>query len=189
MIDDKIFLSAAYRLGSALLQVNEDGQSYEVLWQDRRNLLTHWSTAIHVDGYLYGFSGRHENEARFRCLELATGEVVWETRGYDGDLNDFTEDSQAGGVIDRNTGEKVPWPLYGRGSKIQIGDKFIVLGERGTLALVKVNPEEFEELARTSYKAIGYPAWAAPVLSRKRLYLRAESGLVCLDLAASPVAE
>ena len=185
VIGDKIFLSAAYRLGSALLQVNEDGQSYQVLWQDRRNMLTHWSTAIHVDGYLYGFSGRHESEGRFRCIELATGKVVWETRGYDGNLNDFKQDPESGGTIERASAKKVPWPLYGRGSKIQIGDKFIVLGERGTLALVKVNPERFEELARTSYKAIGYPAWAAPVLSRSRLYLRAENGLVCLDLAAA----
>jgi hypothetical protein len=58
-----------------------------------------------------------------------------------------------------------------------------VLSERGTLALVKVSSEKFEEVSRTSYPEIGYPAWAAPVLSRKRLYIRDEHDLICLDLA------
>ena len=58
-----------------------------------------------------------------------------------------------------------------------------MLGERGTLALVKINPEKFEEISRTSFPEIHYPAWAAPVLSRGRLYLRSEDHLLCLDLA------
>jgi len=184
VIGDKIFLSSAYRLGSALLQVNEDGKSYEVLWRNRRNMLTHWSTAIHVDGYLYGFSGRHEREGSFRCLDLKNGKVLWETSGFGGNINDLRQDPITGKIKDKN-GNTIPWPFFGRGSKIQIGDKFIVLGERGTLSLVKINPEKFEEISRTSYKQIRYPAWTAPVLSRKRLYLRSEDTLICLDLARS----
>ncbi len=170
VIGDKIFISAAYQTGSALLQVGADGKSYKQLWRDRRNMQTHWSTPFHVDGYIYGFSGRHESEAMFRCIELETGKVVWETSGFEGDLSDLAQDSQTGR------------PYYGRGSKIRIGEKFIVLGERGTLALVKINPKKFEEIARTTYPQIHYPAWTAPVLSRKRLYLRGENALICLDL-------
>ena len=182
VIGDKIFLSAAYKLGSALLQINEDGMGYKELWRNRRNLLTHWSTPFHVDGYIYGFSGRHEQEATFRCINLKTGDVEWETTGYDGELSDLSQDPQTGEIVDKKTGKAVPWPFFGRGSKIQIGDRFIVLGERGTLALVKVNPKKFEELARTSFPEVNYPAWTAPVLSRKRLFLRSENALLCLDL-------
>ena len=74
---------------------------------------------------------------------------------------------------------------FGRGSKIRVGDQFIVLGERGTLALVNIDNEKLDEVARASYKQIHYPAWTAPVLSRKRLYLRCEDALICLDLAPS----
>jgi len=182
VIGDKIFLSAAYKQGSALLQVNEDGKSIKEVWRDRRNMLTHWSTAIHVDGYIYGFSGRHEQEATFRCIDLKTGKVEWETTGYEGELGGLSQDPRTGEIVDSKTGETIPWPFYGRGSKIQIGDRFIVLGERGTLALVKINAKKFEELARTSFKQIGYPAWTAPVLSRKRMFLRSEKTLICLDL-------
>lgn len=182
VIGDKIFVSAAYRVGSALLQVNKDGTSYKELWRNRRNMLTHWSTAIHVDGSIYGFSGRHEQEGRFRCIDLKSGQVQWSTTGYEGDVKDLAQDPQTGRIIDRKTKEPIPWPFFGRGSKIRVGDKFIVLGERGTLALVNVNPKTFQEISRTSYKQITWPAWTAPVLSRKRLYLRDEDSLLCLDL-------
>src|SRR5690606_12615556 len=60
VVDDTILLSAAYRVGSALLRVKPDGTSYEVVWEDRRNLHSHWTTPIYVDGHYYGFHGRHE---------------------------------------------------------------------------------------------------------------------------------
>ena len=41
---------------------------------------------------------------------------------------------------------------------------------------------EGEKISRTSLKQIHYPAWTAPVLSRKRLFLRSENALVCLDM-------
>lgn len=182
VIGDKIFLSSAYQYGSALLQVNTDGKSYEVLWRNRRNMLTHWSTAIHVNGSIYGFSGRHEQEGSFRCLDIKDGKVLWQTSGFAGKLNDLKQNPTTGGILDKN-GKAIPWPFFGRASKIQIGNKFIVLGERGTLALVKISSEKFEEISRTSYKQIHYPAWTAPVLSNKRLYLRCEDALICLDLA------
>ncbi len=186
VVGNQIFISAAYQVGSALLEVQPDGKSVKEVWRNRKNMLTHWSTTIACDGYLYGFSGRHEQEGSFRCLELATGDVVWETLGYDGELSELTQNRQTGEIRNRETGQPVPFPFFGRGSKIQVGNKFIVLGERGTLALVKVSSKKFEEISRTSYKSINYPAWAAPVLSRQRLYLRSERSLLCLDLAAKP---
>lgn len=182
VVGDKILLSAAYRKGSVLLQVGKDGKSVKQLWENKRNLLTHWSTPIHVDGYVYGFSGRHEREGSFRCLDLKTGKVLWRTSGFEGSIEDLAQDPTTGAIIDKKTKKPIPWPFYGRASKIQVGDQFIVLGERGTLAQVKVNPKKFEEISRASYKQISWPAWAAPVLSRKRLYLRDENSLICLDL-------
>lgn len=185
VIGDKIFLSAAYDVGSALLQVNEDGNSFRELWRNPRNMLAHWSTPLVVGDSIYGFSGRHENQGELRCLEVATGKVVWKTSGYAGLLANLEQDPATGAIREKDSGKVIPFPFYGRGSKILADGKFIVLGERGTLALVKVNPEKFEEISRTSYPEIGYPAWAAPVLSRKRLYLRDERNLICIDLAPS----
>ena len=183
VVDDKIFLSAAYQVGSALLEVNPNGKSYKELWRDPTNMMTHWSTSIFHDGYFYGFSGRHERGATMRCVKLSDGKVMWETDGTSPVADKVKQNQITGKFQWIDTGKPAPWPSYGRGSAILADNKFIVLGERGTLAIVKVDPEKFSEVCRTSFPQITYPAWAAPVLAHKKLYLRSESHLICLDFA------
>lgn len=184
VVDDQIFLTAAYDTGAALLKVHPDSAGYDVVWSDPDGMSCHWSTPIYKDGCVYGFSGRHEQEAMFQCVELKTGKLVWETRGYDGPLDELEQDPDSGRIRNRETKQVIPWPFFGRGSKILVEDRFVVLGERGTLALVKASSDKFEELARVSAPELKYPCWAAPVLSRGRLFLRAEDNLICLDLRA-----
>lgn len=179
VIDDYIFLSAAYETGAALLQVNPAGTDYEVVWRNKRGMSTHWSTPIYRDGCIYGFSGRHEEEGMLQCVDLKTGELQWETNGYEGPLSQLRINGQ-GDIIDVNG---KPVTIFGRGSKIAVDGKYIMLGERGVLALARLNRDKFEQISRASYKQIRYPAWAAPVLSRGRLYLRSEDNLICLDIA------
>ena len=176
-------VSAAYRLGAALLKVQPDGKSYDVVWKSPTNLLAHWSTAIAHDGAIYGFSGRHENEGIFRCLQADTGEVLWESPGMaEADLKGLTQGAD-GKIIDSKTKTNIPWPLYGRASKIMADGKFIVLAERGgMLSLVKVDKSHYEEISRCEVPGMHYPSWSAPVLSRGRLYLRCEDRLICLDV-------
>ena len=126
-------------------------------------------TPIYHDGFLYAFSGRNEPDASFRCVEFKTGKVMWERD------ESWPPHSR-------------PTPnVYGRGSCIMADGKLIVLGEGGLLGLFKVNPKTPEEISRWQVPQLSHPCWAAPVLSRKRLYLR--SGLhegchlVCLNLA------
>ena len=182
VVDDTILLSAAYRVGSTLLKVAPSGNDYEVVWSDPRNLMTHWSTAIHLDGCYLGFSGRHENEGALRCIDAATGDVRWETTGFDRPLSDLARGPD-GEIIDVATKQVIPWPLFGRGSSILVDGKFIILAERGgTLALAKATTESYQEISRCTIPQMHYPSWTAPVLSRGRLYLRCEDALICLDL-------
>ena len=58
----------------------------------------------------------------------------------------------------------------------------IALGEGGLLGLFKLNPQQPEEISRWQVPLLHFPCWAAPVLSRKRLYLRSEDRLVCLSM-------
>lgn len=181
VVNDTILLSAAYRVGSVCLKVAEDGKSCEEIWSDPRSLLTHWSTSIYLDGHYLGFSGRHENEGALRCIDAKTGDVAWETIGFDR-VQDLTRGPN-NEIIDRTTGETIPFPLYGRASKIMADGKFIVLAERGgTLALLKAQTSGWEEISRCTIPQMHYPSWTAPVLSRGYLYLRCEDALVCLDL-------
>ncbi len=164
VVDDLIFISAAYyKVGSVLLRVKPDGKGVEEVWRGL-SLETHWTTPIYHDGHLYAFSGRNEPDARFRCVDFKTGELLW----------------------DRDES----WPphstrtpsVFGRGSCILADGKLIALGEGGLLGLFKLNPKQPEEVCRFQVPSLHYACWAAPSLSRGRLYLRSEDRLVCLNL-------
>ena len=184
VLDDRILLGAAYRMGSEFLQVAPDGKSVDVLWTDGQVLATHWTTSINANGAFFGFSGRHENEATLQCVEVESGRVIWETFGV-ADPQSIVVSGL--GARDRDTRRPIPWPFYGRGSAILAENRLIVLAERGgMMALLEANPEKWVEISRCEIEGLSYPCWAAPVLSRGRLYLRSEDLLVCLDLMEKP---
>jgi outer membrane protein assembly factor BamB len=166
VVGNRVFLSETYGPGSALLEV-KPGACKEI-WTDRdkgirdKSMRCHWNTPIHIDGYLYGCSGRHINEAELRCIELATGKVLWRKPGLT------------------------------RTSLLWVDKHFICLGEDGILRLLKVNPDKYEEVSSVELKHPGAdgrpepllnePCWAAPILSHGLLYLRGADRLVCLEL-------
>ena len=169
--DDLILLSNCYyKTGSVCLRVKKGGKSVEEVWRGLQ-LEIHWTRPVLLDGFLYAFTGRNEPDARFRCVEMATGEVKW----------DREEGWPNGGHAKLGPDDKAP-DVFGRGAAILADGKLIVLGEAGLLGLFKPNPEKIEELARWQVRKLSYPCWAAPVLSEKRLFLRDEDHLVCYDL-------
>jgi outer membrane protein assembly factor BamB len=170
--DDLIFISSAYfKSGSVLLRVRPDGKAVDEVWRGLQ-LEMHWARPILHAGNLFAFSGRNEPDARFRCVEFATGRVKWE-RG---------EGWPNAGHSKLEEGEKPP-NVFGRGSLILAEGKLIALGEAGLLGLFRPNANKVEELARWQVPGLRYPCWAGPVLANKRLYLRSEERLVCYDLS------
>jgi len=157
---DLVLISECYSVGSSVLRVKPGG--YEVVWLDGRkrdqSLATHWNTPIHLDGFVYGSSGRHTAEAELRCVELATGKVQWSM------------------------------PRLTRSSLLSVDGHLVCLGEDGALRLLKADPKKYEEVGKLVLKSpegeplLKYPAWAAPILSHGLLYVRGKDRLVCLDL-------
>jgi outer membrane protein assembly factor BamB len=164
VVDDLILLSAAYyKIGSVLLKVKPDGKGVDEVWRNTV-LEVHWTTPIYHEGVVYAFSGRNEPDAKFRCVEFRTGKLMW----------DRDEKWQP---------HSTPTPpVYGRGSCIMADGKLIALGEGGLLGMFKVNAKEPEEISRFQVPQLHYACWAAPVLAHKKLYLRSEDRLVCLDV-------
>lgn len=162
VVGSRLLLTECYELGGAVLDL-EGGKLREV-WTDRerpsrvKSMRAHWMTPIVVDGYAYVSSGRHRNEAELRCVEVATGKVVWREPGLT------------------------------RSSLLLVDGHFVCLGEDGYLRLVKVNPRKYEEVSAVLYKdsdgqpLLEEPCWAAPILSNGLLFLRSERRLVCVEL-------
>ncbi len=168
VVGDRVFISETYGPGSALLKA-KPGADPEVVWSDDKkglgdkSMQCHWMTPIHHDGYLYGSSGRHTAGSELRCIELATGTVMWSEPGLT------------------------------RCSLLMVDGHFVCLGEDGVLRLLKVNPKKYEEVSKVVLRdpketaddapsLLRYPCWAAPVLSHGLLYVRGEGRLVCLEL-------
>jgi outer membrane protein assembly factor BamB len=156
VVGDRIFLSETYGPGSALLKIKPGG--CEELWTDAdrpprgKSMQCHWMTPIYVDGYLYGCSGRHEGNAELRCIELATGKVMWREPGLS------------------------------RTSLLLVDNHFVCLAEDGVLRLLKVNPNQYEEVSQLSLPELQAPCWAAPIVAHGLLYVRGRNRLICLEL-------
>jgi len=179
--NDLVLISGAYyRIGSVLLRVKPGGGTFEEVWRSPTQpsqrepgssrlaepvLEAHWATPVLHEGYLYAFSGRNEPDATFRCVEFKTGKLMW------------TRDERW------RSHSSVQPPVYGRGSVILADGKLIALGEGGKLGIFSPNPKEPKEICAWQVPQLHYPCWTAPVLARKRLYLRSEDNLLCFDLS------
>jgi len=75
VIEDRIFVSAEYGPGAAVLQVN--GSNLNELWASDDVLSNHYATSVYSGGYLYGFHGRQEFGQSFRAVEMESGQVKW----------------------------------------------------------------------------------------------------------------
>lgn len=71
---DKIFISTGYKNGCALIDISR-GRPVE-LWRNK-NLSTHFSTAVIIDGFIYGIDGNAGTDAYLKCLDLKNGSVRW----------------------------------------------------------------------------------------------------------------
>lgn len=162
IVDREVFVTEAYGPGASLIRMKPGG--YELVWRDppgrQHSIAAHWSTPVYRDGYLYGSSGEKPGPAELRCIEWATGKVIWAQPGLH------------------------------RTSQLLVDGHLVVLAEYGELLLVAAEPSGYRELARAvladaaGRRLLRYPAWAPPALANGLLYLRAEGRLVALRLAA-----
>jgi outer membrane protein assembly factor BamB len=84
--------------------------------------------------------------------------------------------------LDLKTGA-IKWeePQKGRCALIAAEGHLIILGERGTLQLAEINPARLVSKGELP-DVLTFKAWAMPALAKKRLYVRDQKQLVCLDL-------
>jgi outer membrane protein assembly factor BamB len=178
VFDNRVFISASYRTGSALVDVRPDF-THRVIWTTQEIGL-HFNTAIHRDGYLYGFDGRNEPDASLACVDAATGKVVWRKSP------EWTESFEVGGERRQQV-----LSTY-RGALLDVDGQFLCLGEMGHLLWLNLTPKGYKEVAR-AWLFAARESWTLPVLSRGLLYVAqntrdALSGtpprLLCYDLRA-----
>jgi putative pyrroloquinoline-quinone binding quinoprotein len=178
VFDNKVFISASYRTGGALVEIRPDF-THRRLWTTQEFGL-HFNTPVYRDGYLYGFDGRNEPDASLACVDAASGKVMWREKP------EWMETIEAGGRRQQQ--------LVGtyRGSLLAVDGQFLCLGELGHLLWIDLTPKGYKEVSR-AWLFAARESWGLPVLSRGLLYVAqntrdflsgARPRLLCYDLRA-----
>ncbi len=72
--DGQIFVSSAYGVGCAMLDVT--GSSPKILWRNKE-MTNQFATCILWDGHLYGVIAEEPRGDGIKCMDWATGKVKW----------------------------------------------------------------------------------------------------------------
>ena len=128
IVGDRIFISASYETGAALVRVQ--GTALSEIWSSDEAMSNHYATSVVHNGILYGFHGRQEFNPSFRAVELETGKVRWSVDQFHAGTVTLAGDTL---LILRETGELL---LAGASP-----DRFNVLAKAQILpATVRANP-------------------------------------------------
>ncbi|MEZ5354413.1 MAG: PQQ-binding-like beta-propeller repeat protein [Bryobacteraceae bacterium] len=156
IFDNRVFISATYRTGGALLEITPDFK-HKVLFTTPEFGL-HFNTPVYKDGYLYGFDGRNEPDASLACLDPKTGKIVWRENP------EWTETFEINGQQRQQTLSTF------RGTLLAVDGDFLCLGELGHLLWMSLTPKGYKQISR-AWLFAARESWALPVLSRGLLYL------------------
>lgn len=120
---DVVYCSAGYNVGSAAVKISRQGDEFsaEEIWRvhGHKNVANHWSTPVYQDGYLYGmFSFKKYGNGPLKCVELATGKVVWSKEGF------------------------------GPGNCIIVDGHILALSDDGHVVLAEASPKRYREVSR-----------------------------------------
>jgi outer membrane protein assembly factor BamB len=75
---NRFFISAGYDHGAALVEVLENGDTFEArtVWQNNR-MKNRFSSSVLYEGFIYGL-----DEAILACMDAGTGELKWKGGRY-----------------------------------------------------------------------------------------------------------
>lgn len=167
----KIVVSNFYN-GAIAVEVAEDGNSVKKLWASDPTDRNH-KTGLNIlmgspvirDGHLFGFAGKGE----MRCLNMETGEQVWE---------------------DKNPAKAKRDSYFATAFFTPHADKYFIFNDQGELMIAKFNKKGYEEISRTkvlkpsTFVRGRNIVWSHPAYANKCMFVRNSEELVCIDLSA-----
>ena len=176
-----LFVTSFYN-GPMMLRLDESQPAASLLWKGDSNseqrtdkLHSIFSTPFLQDGYIYGVC----SYGQLRCLAADTGQRIWESLEATGSTGN------ARGLDDR----------WANAFLIKHGDRFFLSNEKGDLIIAKLTPRGYEELSRANLLKPTNPmagrdvVWSHPAFANKRVYMRNDEEIICVDLAAVSAGE
>ncbi len=159
--DNRIFLCAGYGAGSMMIQVNKNGDKYEVEKLDEykpdQGMALEQQTAVYYKDHLFGIMPNDAGVMRNRFVCYSPDNLrkpVW--------------------VSSKKS-------RFGLGPFMVIDDKFFILNDDATLSVVSASTTKFEELHKVNFFK-GHDAWAPMAYSKGKLLLRDEKKMACISI-------
>jgi outer membrane protein assembly factor BamB len=165
----QLLVSSFYN-GSMLLELA--GGAAAMVWKGRSDseintdgLHAVVNTPVISGDYIYGIC----SYGQFRCLNLKTGERVWETMDV--------------------TKEKARWAS---GFIVRQGDRYFINNDRGELIIARLSPEGYQETDRTplikptsnsgNRRELGAVNWSHPAYANRHIIARNDEEIISIDL-------
>jgi outer membrane protein assembly factor BamB len=154
---DSVFLTAAYNVGSAVVDVDEDGKGEE-RWRDRRSLALEFATPVFVDGRIVAVDGVSGRAGALVAIDPKSGEELIRTS--------LTFDQEVG----EGDRKRTLSTSLGKGTVMVADGALWALGDTGQLVTVKQGEEDFEVISQAP---LFYAAetWTPPVICNGLLYV------------------
>ncbi|HEY1191431.1 MAG TPA: PQQ-binding-like beta-propeller repeat protein [Gemmata sp.] len=163
---DYLFVGG-YRGKNLMLKLLSDKPGVEVVFKDKKEL---GMSPVNVQpfeekGIIYG----HTDDGLLYAVEVPSGKRLWESTGAVGGEEAKGSDTA---FIVKN------------------GDRFFFFAETGDLVIGKMTPKGYEEISRAKIldqtnNAFGRKVvWCQPAFADKKMYVRNDKEIVCVDLAA-----
>jgi len=162
--DGKIFFSAGYGAGSALIQIKERGGRFTVEFLQKYKpldgLASEQQTPVFLNGYLYGIQPKDAGEMRNQFVCCKSGN----TRKF---------------IMNSGKTER-----FGLGPYIFADGKFFILNDDGEMSIVNASPSHFKVSDRRKIFD-GQDSWGPLAITGGYLLMRDSKQMVCLDIRAN----
>ena len=167
----KLFLSVFYD-GARLIELDQEKVAARELWH-RQGTSERRTDALHAmisppyifQNHVYGI----DSYGQMRCLELASGDRVWEN------LEAVTQGRWGTAFMVRNTSDNRTW----------------MLNERGELVVADLSPQGYREIDRAKIiepttelkqRPEGTVLWSHPAFAGTQVFARNDRELICVEL-------
>ena len=178
--------------------IGVDADTGEILWKYAHvtDYVVNANTPLYHEGYVFTVSGYGTGSQMFRLsddgksiqriwsqdmIDSQMGAVVL----VDGYIYGSGHQNRGWHCLDWKTGEVryTARKIGNKGAIISADGKMICYSERGDVALVRPNPEEFEIVSSFQVRKGSGEHWAHPVVKDGRLYIRHGDALLVYDIS------
>jgi len=159
--ENYVFASTGYQTGSALLELNAQGDGVaarEVYFLPASTFQNHHGGVVLVGDHVYG--GHGQSKGFPISIDFMTGKVAW------------------GGNI-RNAGSGSAAVLYA-------DNRLYFRYQNGVVLLVEATPTAYSEKGSFTIPEVAHPSWPHLVVSDGRLYVREQDNLYVYDVRRPP---